>query len=209
LKNNSKELAVLKDKRLSSNAKIAMLFMLKTNVPSKGTRTFVKESLGMSTLTVNKVFSDLIKLDYLKDIQVRDVKGRTLGTEISILSPVIPTDCIDNYRLQRKVYSASKNRANKSGIEFSIDIDDVVLPNLCPILGVPLDFSLSMGRRKRYGSSLDRIDNSKGYVKGNVWVISDLANRMKNNTNYEELISFAHGVLKHIIPLKNTTSIET
>lgn len=35
--------------------------------------------------------------------------------------------------------------------------------------------------------SLDRIDSSKGYVKGNVRVISARANMLKNNATVEEL----------------------
>lgn len=35
--------------------------------------------------------------------------------------------------------------------------------------------------------SLDRIDSSRGYVKGNIWVISLRANRIKNDSTVEEL----------------------
>ena len=36
--------------------------------------------------------------------------------------------------------------------------------------------------------TLDRIDNSAGYVPGNVWVISSLANRCKNDLSADEII---------------------
>ena len=35
--------------------------------------------------------------------------------------------------------------------------------------------------------SLDRIDSSRGYVKGNIWAISLRANRIKNDSTVEEL----------------------
>jgi hypothetical protein len=37
--------------------------------------------------------------------------------------------------------------------------------------------------------SLDRIDTSKGYVKGNVWVISWRANKLKSDATLAELES--------------------
>ena len=88
-----------------------------------------------------------------------------------------------------------KNRANKKGIEFTITEEDIFIPEYCPILGVKLDHSYGKGLHNNC-ISLDRIDPTKGYIKGNVWVISDLANRMKNNASKEELVIFANSILK-------------
>lgn len=46
-----------------------------------------------------------------------------------------------------------------------------------------------------YSPSIDRKDSSKGYIKGNVWVISSIANRMKWNATKEQLLTFCQGVL--------------
>ena len=83
----------------------------------------------------------------------------------------------------------ARSRALQKGYEFSITEVDITLPTNCPILGVPLSKD---GRR--YGYSLDKIDPSKGYIPGNVWVISQLANAMKWDSTKEERLAFANWV---------------
>ena len=54
--------------------------------------------------------------------------------------------------------------------------------------------------------SLDRIDPLKGYVKGNIQVISTKANTMKNNATQDELVRFAEAVLKMYVATKETSN---
>lgn len=83
------------------------------------------------------------------------------------------------------MWQATKLRAKKKGLEFSITIEDILMPDLCPLLGLKLSFS-DFGLR--YNSpSLDRKDSSKGYTKDNIWVISSRANILKNDAKLEEL----------------------
>lgn len=88
------------------------------------------------------------------------------------------------------LWNGAKDRCKKSGIEFSITPLDIVVPVICPILGVVME------RPGRYAPSLDRKDPSKGYTPDNIWVISKLANRMKNDATEEELGLFAQWLLK-------------
>jgi hypothetical protein len=91
-----------------------------------------------------------------------------------------------------------KARAKKLNIEFNITGKDIVIPNRCPILNIPIkrEFIDKGKRGPRYNSpSLDRIDNTKGYVKGNVHVISNKANVMKSSATPEELLQFAYWVI--------------
>lgn len=84
-----------------------------------------------------------------------------------------------------------KNSSRTRGLECSITSADIQIPDACPLLGIPLAF-----RKGRHcAPSIDRIDNSKGYVPGNVWVISGRANTMKNDASIEELRRFCTGVL--------------
>lgn len=87
------------------------------------------------------------------------------------------------------LYRGAKKRAKEKGLEFNIEHSDVVITTHCPILGVEFVQGVKGDYQKSY--SLDRIDSSKGYIKGNVRVISMRANTMKNNATYEELMAFA------------------
>ena len=40
---------------------------------------------------------------------------------------------------------------------------------------------------KSYAPSLDRVETKLGYVKGNIMIISDIANRMKPDTSLADL----------------------
>ena len=100
-----------------------------------------------------------------------------------------------NKPAKRLLWSA-RRRAKIRGLDFNIVEDDIVVPTHCPILGIPLVNSRPRGDSRRDIASLDRIDPTKGYVKGNIEVISWLANTMKNNAEPELLIKFAKEILK-------------
>ncbi|PPD55499.1 MAG: hypothetical protein CTY12_00555 [Methylotenera sp.] len=85
-----------------------------------------------------------------------------------------------NYLLSRV-----KGRAKHNNMEFDITIDDITIPEVCPIFGIPLSFNKNHNRDNT--PSLDRVDNSKGYIKGNVQVISMRANRLKSDATLSEL----------------------
>lgn len=90
-----------------------------------------------------------------------------------------------------RMFQRAKARCKTSGLEFSIDIDDIYIPDTCPILG--MEINMNSGRPGAYKNSpsLDLKDNDKGYVKGNVWVISQLANAMKGAASVNDLHKFA------------------
>ena len=65
----------------------------------------------------------------------------------------------------------------------------VEYPKVCPVLGIELDWG--MNGKQPNSPSLDRIDPTKGYIPGNVMMISDLANKMKQNATSEQLKQFS------------------
>lgn len=94
---------------------------------------------------------------------------------------------------QAMLYS-TRQSARMAGIPHTLTLADIVVPDKCPILGIPL----ANGAKAACDSSpsLDRIDPSKGYVPGNVQVISYKANTMKSNATPSELRAFAEWILR-------------
>ena len=86
----------------------------------------------------------------------------------------------------RHMVNWARKRAKDKGLEFSITHEDILIPEICPVLGIPL-FRVG-GVKTANSPSLDRIDNSKGYIPGNVMVISYRANQLKNDASIEELL---------------------
>lgn len=88
----------------------------------------------------------------------------------------------------------TKSRCKEKNIPFNLDYFDIVLPEFCPILGIKL--VLSKGSSTPCSPSLDRIIPIKGYVKGNVHVISNRANSLKNDATPDELRKIADYIEK-------------
>lgn len=60
----------------------------------------------------------------------------------------------------------------------------MVVPTHCPILGIPI---CVLSKSHDHSATIDRVDNSRGYIRGNVAVISMRANQIKGNGTSEEL----------------------
>lgn len=102
--------------------------------------------------------------------------------------------------IQNKIWHRAKGRAKRQGIEFDIEPADIIIPKFCPILGIELKENKGKPGAYRDSISIDKIDPTKGYTKGNIQVISQLANGMKNQANKEELIKFAEYILTNYKP---------
>lgn len=89
----------------------------------------------------------------------------------------------------RIAWNSAKWRAKRDGLPFAItraDIEALTADN-CPVLGVPMVYNA--GSRHPTGTSptVDKIQNSRGYVRGNIIVVSYRANRIKNDASLAEL----------------------
>lgn len=79
----------------------------------------------------------------------------------------------------------AKKRAKRDGLPFEIIESDIVVPKICPVLGIPLQ--IGVGFRSENSPSLDKIIPNKGYTKDNICVISYRANRLKSDASLAEL----------------------
>jgi len=88
------------------------------------------------------------------------------------------------YRSKRveSILWLAKRRAEKHGLPFSLTRSDIVVPALCPYLGVPFS------DEGDYVPTLDRLKPEKGYVRSNILVVTKRANRIKNNATWQELL---------------------
>jgi len=91
-----------------------------------------------------------------------------------------------------RMLAKARERAKAKNLSFNIDREYIrsIIPSHCPIFGIPLEWSAQRGNGHGplpNSPSLDRIDPSKGYVKGNVWIISNKANTIKSYASHEEL----------------------
>lgn len=81
------------------------------------------------------------------------------------------------------LWGVAKSRAKKFGIPFEILPEDIVLNKYCPITGRELDIFTN---NILTSMSLDKVVNDKGYIKGNVQIISRKGNTLKNNGTIEQ-----------------------
>lgn len=103
--------------------------------------------------------------------------------------------------LRTLLLKSAKHRSTKYDQIFDLTLDDIIIPDVCPVFGTPFE------RKTLFGASLDRIDNSRGYCRGNVQVISRLANTMKNSATQEQLEKFAYWILNKKVKKMNETQV--
>jgi len=103
--------------------------------------------------------------------------------------------------LAKQMLRSAKRRAIEKRIPFSLEEKDIKIPEICPVLG----FILKKGEGKIFPNSpsLDRIIPEKGYVKGNIIVISHMANSIKQNATPEQIVAVGEFFKKLLEASKN------
>jgi hypothetical protein len=95
----------------------------------------------------------------------------------------------------KRLLWSSKRRSKEEGVPFDLELCDIIIPTHCPYLGLELCTSVPRGQKRSSVISLDKTIPALGYVKGNIEVMSQLANTMKSDATPEQLVTFAKAIL--------------
>lgn len=96
---------------------------------------------------------------------------------------------------EHRLLMAARRRAREFGVPFDLELDDFpVIPDECPILKIPL--KRGIGHPTDNSPSLDRVVPELGYTKENVRIISYRANRIKNDSSLDEVLSVASYIMR-------------
>lgn len=171
----------------------------KTPKPKKDPALMVKKRVLRKLLSYDLVAEDD---DTATDIQ-KEIKHRVLNETVTVDKITkeyldYANDIAKQKYMYTKLHSSVANRKAK-GIHWNIKPEDIIINEYCPFLDTKLVYAPAEKSKVRLddkSASNDRFDNSKGYVKGNVWVISRLANSMKNAASIDQLKTFCYNVLK-------------
>lgn len=91
----------------------------------------------------------------------------------------------DKTAIARQLLYAARRRARKLGLPCTIQLGDIQIPDMCPVLGIKLRSNANNPCES--SASIDRIVGSLGYVPGNIIVVSFKANAIKSNATPDEL----------------------
>ena len=86
-------------------------------------------------------------------------------------------------------------------LDWDIDIDYIAdlleqQQNKCFLSGIPIT---AVGDFNHITASIDRIDNSKGYSRGNVQLVHKKVNMMRGQLSVEDFVAFCSAVANHKI----------
>jgi hypothetical protein len=137
-----------------------------------------------------------------------DMHKEIYNMAINESSKITPTEIVNKYIDYANVKTKQKFmyrqilkkkcdlRHKKQGIIIDIKPEDIEINDYCPYLETKLSYASDNNKFSAHSVSVDRLDNSKGYIKGNIMVVSRLANTMKNNSTIYELKTFCTNVLR-------------
>lgn len=114
-------------------------------------------------------------LNYQRDYYIKHCEEKRAQAILAYHNDCLPS-----------MLKTARARAKKNNWEFSISTEDIgEIPSRCPIFDWII-LETGHGKLGDRSPTIDRIDSSKGYVPGNVWIISWRANRIKADGSAKE-----------------------
>ena len=100
-----------------------------------------------------------------------------------------------------RLYQSAKGRAKAQKLPFSLNLEDIKIPDVCPVFELP--FYLEGGKAAPMSPSIDRFIPSHGYTKENISIICWRANVLKRDATREEMERLVCHLSK---PIRHPTS---
>ena len=105
----------------------------------------------------------------------------------------------------KKCLAATKTSAKKRGLDFNLDeqwFNTRLKRGICELTGLPIrtNAGSSTGGRDFYSPSIDRIDNSIGYVPSNVRMVAWGVNLSKNKYSDRDLSALSLSIVLSHLP---------
>lgn len=102
-------------------------------------------------------------------------------------------------RPEYHMWANAKARAKRKNIPFNIEVEDIEIPEFCPVFNIKMEIGTREEFMTSHAPSLDKLIPALGYVKGNIKVISMRANIIKSFSSIndiERIIQYmeAHGL---------------
>ena len=115
---------------------------------------------------------------------------KSKNTTSGMLKAIVLEKTPGGTKIQETIYYHKPGAgARVRGLQFSLSLEDIVIPEFCPCCGIKLKMLYNPGHGVRSDStpSCDRIDLSKGHIPGNVATICWRCNNTKRNSTAETL----------------------
>lgn len=90
-------------------------------------------------------------------------------------------------RTPQRMLNSARTRARQADLPFDLSINDIIIPDNCPICLLPMQSAKGVRGGARNSPTLDRVKCDDGYVKGNVAVICKNCNSKKGHATSSEL----------------------
>lgn len=90
-------------------------------------------------------------------------------------------------RPYRRLFNNKRSWAERRGISFTLDYDSIDWPEVCPVLGITLNYLGGRGVNDPANVSFDRIDPTLGYTPENTVIVSQLANAIKHTATPDQI----------------------